>query len=93
MFLVRVELHAKPDYSHPSYRELHSAMEKAGFTRTINTDEKWYKLQSGSYRIDGDYTLEQVTDSAKKAADSVDTNNSILAGIVKRTLFSKPKAA
>ena len=93
LFLVRIELHGKPDYSHPSYEKLHAAMEKEGFTRTINPDAKWYKLNSGSYRIDCDYPLEKVMEMAKKAADSVDTNNSVLAGIVKRALFAGPKAA
>jgi hypothetical protein len=93
LFLVRVELHATLDYSHPSYEQLHTAMQTAGFTRTINPDAAWYKLQSGSYRIDGDYTLEHVTELAKKTVDTVDTNNSVLAGIVKRLLFSGPQQA
>ena len=91
-FIVRVELHAKTDFTHPIYEKLHAAIEKAGFTRKLHPDaESWYKLQTGTYKMEGNHTLEKVLELAKNAADSVDTNNSVIAMEMEKYAWLGPK--
>jgi len=91
-FIVRVELHANPDYTHPNYEKLHTAIEKAGFSRHLHPSaEPWYKLQTGTYRMEGNHSLETVLDLAKNAANSVDTNNSVIAMEMEKDAWVGPK--
>ena len=68
-FTTRVELHKATD---EDYNTLHKAMEKFGFTRTIEGDEgKTYRLPTAEYnRIREDLTINKVMDDAKEAASS-----------------------
>jgi hypothetical protein len=91
-FIVRVELHATPDYTHPHYEQLHTAIEKAGFTRKLHPDAGSYQLQTGTYKMESDHSLETVLDLAKKATDSVDTNNSVIAMEMEKYAWVGPKA-
>lgn len=77
-FLVRVELHGKT-YSHQSYTDLHTAMEKAGFARKIyGSDGKWYHLPSAEYQCTANLTAEQVREAVKAIVRLIDTSYSVL---------------
>ena len=67
-FTTRVELYGSP--TPEDYNELHAAMEKNGFTRTLKGD-KIYILPHSEYNFDGINTGEGVLDLAKSAAGSV----------------------
>ncbi len=76
-FTTRVELHNTPNGA--DYEKLHSAMEKEGFTRTIISDDGiTYHLPTAEYNKEGDYTKEQVLNSAKRAANTTGKTSSIL---------------
>lgn len=65
-FTTGVELHK---HEEGDYDILHSAMEREGFTRTIVSDKgKEYHLPPAEYNKEGNFTIEQVKDSAKRAA-------------------------
>jgi hypothetical protein len=65
-FTVRVELHAA---SYSDYEMLHAAMERRGFSRFITADDgKIYHLPTAEYDKSGQFTRQQVLDSAKAAA-------------------------
>ncbi len=65
-FITRVELH---DAHRDHYVLLHAEMGKEGFRQTIKADNGvFYHLPPAEYEIDGDFTLQQVLDKAKRAA-------------------------
>jgi hypothetical protein len=65
-FTVRVELHAA---SYSDYETLHVAMKRRGFSGNITSDDsKTYQLPTAEYDKKGDFTPQQVLDSAKAAA-------------------------
>lgn len=65
-FTVRVELHAA---SYSDYETLHGAMERRGFSRFITSDDgTTYHLPTAEYDRSGQFTRQQVLDSAKAAA-------------------------
>jgi hypothetical protein len=76
-FTIRVELRG---VILEAYGRLHSAMEKAGFSRTIiGDDEITYFLPFGEYNRKGEnLTIAQVLGAAKAAAASVTSKFSIL---------------
>jgi hypothetical protein len=54
-------------------------MEDEGFSRTIESDDDInYHLPTAEYRKQGNYTLQNVLDSAKLAADKTEKKYSIL---------------
>lgn len=66
-FTVRVELH---DAESDDYALLHEEMEKKGFSRTITGGKGVvYHLPTAEYVLDGDFTMDQVYEKAKLAAD------------------------
>lgn len=66
-FTTRVEL---LDGDSDDYDTLHDEMEARNFTRTITSDTGVaYNLPPAEYNKEGDYTREQVLDSAKNAAN------------------------
>jgi hypothetical protein len=65
-FTIRVELHYATE---ADYQTLHSAMERAGFSRFITSDNgAVYHLPLAEYNREGNLTRTQVLDSAKTAA-------------------------
>jgi len=75
-YLVRVELHrAGPD----DYESLHSAMESAGFARTIKGDDGVeYHLPTAEYFCEGNYSATGVRDAAQRAAATVWSSFSVI---------------
>lgn len=66
-FTTRVELHDNATWD--EYEDLHSEMEKRGFTRTITSDDGvTYQLPWAEYNFEGQATRQQVLDHAKAAA-------------------------
>jgi hypothetical protein len=75
-FTIRVELHAA---SYSDYETLHAAMERRGFSRHITSDDgKTYQLPTAEYDKRGEFTLQQVLDSAKAAATETGKTYAIL---------------
>ncbi len=69
-FITRVELHNAvwPD----DYNKLHAAMQKENFTNTITgSNGTVYELPTAEYYKEGNYSLNDVLESAKKAANTV----------------------
>lgn len=67
-FTVRVELHDAEDL----YDDLHKAMSKEGFYRTILIDEVRYQLPTAEYSLpNSDLLAQEVLDKAERAANSV----------------------
>jgi hypothetical protein len=65
-FTTRVELH---NASSKDYDTLHAAMERAGFSRVIQSDDgHWYHLPTAEYDRSGSFTRGQVLKSAQDAA-------------------------
>ena len=65
-FTTRVELH---NASSKDYETLHAAMERAGFSRVIRSDEgRWYHLPTAEYDCSGSLTQRQVLKAAESAA-------------------------
>ena len=79
-FNTRVELHKLGESQHrETYAELHAAMERAGFRRTISSsDGDVYHLPHAEYKKETGETLEQVQSQAKNAANSVHTPNGVI---------------
>jgi hypothetical protein len=76
-FTTRVQLNGEPSWS--DYDNLHAAMRKEHFTQTItSSDGIEYHLPHAEYNRETNLTLEQVLESAKKAAASVWTDFSVL---------------
>ena len=75
-FTTRVELH-KPEPG--DYTLLHEAMKEEGFSRFIISSEGAKKrLPTAEYNREGDLTIEQVFDSAERAATSTNKKFAIL---------------
>lgn len=70
-FTTRVELYGKP--ARQDYDNLHAAMSRQGFFRTISfqgDDAKW-QLPHAEYNLESDLSTDAVRDSAKRAAATV----------------------
>ena len=75
-FTTRVELHQA---SYQDYENLHAAMEDAGFSRFITSDDgQTYHLPMAEYDRSGNLTRSQVLNQAKAAAASTGKNSAIL---------------
>lgn len=85
-FTTRVTLH---NADSEDYENLHEAMENNGFSRTIiGNDGVEYQLPDAEYNKEGDYTIEQVRESAKNAAVTTGKRYSILvSGLDSRAWF------
>lgn len=76
-FTTRVELHNIEGGA--LYEKLHEEMEKEGFSRIIKDNEGIkYHLPNAEYNKIGDFTREQVLNSAKRACNKVIDDYSIL---------------
>jgi hypothetical protein len=65
-FTVRVELHGA---SYSDYEVLHASMERRGFSRLVTSDDgKTYHLPTAEYDKRGEFSRQQVLDSAEAAA-------------------------
>lgn len=69
-FTVRVELHGV-GHDSEKYTELHNAMRRQGFFRTVTLDKVTYDLPTAEYSRVADESIESVLESAKLAALSV----------------------
>ncbi|VWC05286.1 hypothetical protein BLA23254_05009 [Burkholderia lata] len=76
-FTTRVILHGVRE-DEQAYTDLHVAMKKAGFSRTIKGGGKEYHLPPAEYDFDGAITKAQVIDKAKAAALSVHDDFGVL---------------
>ena len=75
-FTIRVELHYA---SEADYQTLHSAMERAGFSRFITSDDGiTYHLPLAEYNREGNLTRSQVLASARTAADTTRKTYAVL---------------
>ncbi len=74
-FTTRVELHGAND---DDYEILHAAMEKEGFTRTIQSSTKTYHLPTAEYNRSGTLTRDDVLESAKRAAGKTKKSYAVL---------------
>lgn len=75
-FTVRVELHYATE---ADYQTLHSAMERAGFSRFITSDDgATYHLPLAEYNREGNLARSQVLASAKTAADTTRKTYAVL---------------
>ena len=75
-FTIRVVLNGNASWEH--YDKLHKAMAARGFLDEISADDGTvYKLPDAEYVCTKTMTAERVRESAKAAADSVWTNNTI----------------
>ncbi|WP_461453571.1 hypothetical protein [Mucilaginibacter sp.] len=76
-FTTRVELHKASQEI--DYKKLHAEMELEGFLRTIISDDNiTYHLPTAEYNKIGNFTRQQILDSAKKAAAKTGKEHSIL---------------
>ena len=75
-FTVRVELHSADE---PDYELLHSKMEEAGFTRTIEgRGKKLWAFPKAEYNLEGGGDKQDVLKAARAAAESTGRKYSIL---------------
>jgi hypothetical protein len=75
-YITRIELH---DAKWEHYETLHTAMERAGFSRLIRgSDGKTYHLPWAEYAIVGNYTAASVRDAAVKAAATTGKSAEVL---------------
>ncbi len=75
-FTVRIELH---DAVYKDYEALHSAMERAGFSRLIAGDNgRTYHLPWAEYNGSGNLSAVQVREIAQQSADSTGKRNAVL---------------
>ncbi len=77
-FTTRVELYGKPSWD--DFDNLHKAMRKEGFFRTISfqgEDTVW-QLPHAEYNCDAELTTDAIRDSAKRAAATAWTDFAIL---------------
>lgn len=75
-FTTRVELHGA---SSEDYDNLHAAMAQEGFSRFIRSGEgHWYQLPTAEYDRVAEMTAGQVSESAKRAANSTGKKSSVL---------------
>lgn len=75
-FTTRVEL---KNADAQDYQVLHAEMEKNGFKITVISDDgnNEYYLPNAEYNKEGNYTLQEVHDSAKEAANKTKKSNAI----------------
>lgn len=90
-FTTRVELHGA---TYQDYENLHVAMEREGFSRTIKADGGGrYHLPTAEYDRSGALTLAQILESAKRAAASTRKSFAVLVTeAVARTWYNLPPA-
>ncbi|MBD2814238.1 type V toxin-antitoxin system endoribonuclease antitoxin GhoS [Xenorhabdus sp. Flor] len=75
-FTVRVELH---NASSSDYENLHEKMERAGFERSITTENGTvYHLPDAEYSISSDKSTDEIRDLAHDTAKKVKSNPAIL---------------
>jgi hypothetical protein len=75
-FITRIELHSA---NAENYQTLHEEMAKEGFTRTIISSEKIeYDLPNAEYYRISNLNLQQILESAKKAAAKTNKTHSII---------------
>jgi hypothetical protein len=76
-FLVRIELH---NAIWSDYNALHVAMERAGFSRLIQSDSgKWFRLPTAEYKIVSSDGVVAIRDRARNAANLTGKANAVLA--------------
>lgn len=76
-FLVRVELFGNPTWH--TYDQLHAAMERKGFSKTIQVKTGTvYDLPTATYYRESTSELSSINNDAKSAADSVWRNNGVV---------------
>lgn len=68
-FTVRVDLHGSPTYE--TFRYLHEAMERKGFSRKVLVGAATCYLPNSEYTFNGNCDTKDVLELAKKAAVSV----------------------
>lgn len=76
-FTTRVLLHDAEDGG-KEYETLHSAMELAGFSRTIESSGTTYHLPTAEYNLIGNYTKDNVRAIAQAAAHTTGRKAAIL---------------
>lgn len=76
-FIVRVELFGNASWQ--QYENLHSGMERRGFSRTITSDDGTvYDLPSATYQRSSSYSRSNILSEAKAAANAVWNDNAVL---------------
>jgi len=94
MFMTRVVLHGVDGHESEEYEQLHAAMARKGFSRTIEaSDGRWYRLAPAEYYRTGDMTAEQVHADAKAAAASVWSAYSVFVTVASSFLWSNLQPA
>jgi hypothetical protein len=85
-FTVRVELHSA---NFDDYNVLHEAMESAGFSRQITSDDGiTYHLPWAEYNMEGSLTPTQVRQAAHRAAQQTGRNFAVLVTEASRRAWS-----
>jgi hypothetical protein len=84
-FTTRVELH---EATEDDYANLHVAMEREGFSRTISGDDGVVHLPPAEYNRIGELTRDQIMDSAKRAAKTTNKTFSLLVTEGTRSWFN-----
>lgn len=75
-FTTRIELHYASD---DDYSNLHSAMERRGFTRLItSSDGVTYHLPTAEYNLEKNWDTDRVLAEAKAAAQSTGRDYEVL---------------
>lgn len=89
-FITRIELHYAQS---EDYDNLHKAMERAGFSRTIPaSDGKRYHLPTAEYWTEGPLQLKTVFETAKAAAATVGRAFNIITSETTGSMFNLPAA-
>lgn len=77
-FITRVELH---NAVQSDYVQLHNLMEKAGFSRTIESDKGIkYSLPWAEYYCESNTTINNILSIAKNAASATGHTSAIIVG-------------
>jgi len=86
-YLTRIELHGG---TYSDYEKLHTAMQRAGFSRTIGGDDgKRYQLPTAEYVVENSSsTLAQVQQAAKDAAGTTGKSAGIISVLWSSALWS-----
>lgn len=92
-FMVRVVLHDAADDGR-DYDKLHEAMERAGFGRTIRSDDGvTYHLPPAQYRLDAVSTVEEVRGLAFRAAGATGLKRGVFVSEVRCSAWQGLKQA
>jgi hypothetical protein len=84
-YMTRIELH---DAMYRDYEVLHSAMAAEGFSRTIVGDNGIvYQLPTAEYYRSTQLSLEQVLDSAKRAASKTGKNYGAISTVANGSMW------